>query len=59
MSEAAWYRRKAGECAQLAKDASDPRARSQLQTEEALWREIAERIEANERNRFGSDPGKY
>jgi hypothetical protein len=56
MSEAAWYRRKAGECAQLAKDASDPRARSQLQTEEALWREIAERIEANERNRFGSDP---
>jgi hypothetical protein len=56
MSEAAWYRRKAGECAQLAKDASDRRARSQLQTEEALWRDIAERIEANERNRFGSDP---
>jgi hypothetical protein len=56
MAGAEWYLRKAGECARLAREASDPRRRSEHVSEELSWRKIAERIEANERNRFRSDP---
>jgi hypothetical protein len=59
MSEAAWYWRKAGECAQMARKASDPRRRSDYETQDKLWRQIASRIEtieATERNRVVSDP---
>jgi hypothetical protein len=56
MAGAEWYLRKAGECARLAREASDPRRRSEYETEELLWRKIAAQIEANERNRFRSDP---
>jgi hypothetical protein len=56
MSGAAWYLRKADEYARLAQQASDPRRRSGYETEELRWRQIAEQIETNEKNRFGSDP---
>jgi hypothetical protein len=55
MSGATWYLRKAAECAQLARQATDPRRRCEYKNEEWRWREIAEQIEKNEKNRFGSD----
>ena len=42
--------------ARLARQASDSGRRSEYETEALRWRQIAEQIEANERNRFGSDP---
>jgi len=56
MSGAEWYFRKAADCARLARQATDPRRRAEYKTEEWRWRQIAEKIEANETNRFGSDP---
>jgi hypothetical protein len=55
MSEVSWYLRKAAECAQLARQATDPRRRCEYKNEEWRWRQIAEQIEKNEKNRFGSD----
>jgi hypothetical protein len=45
--------RKAAECAQLARQATDARRRCEYKTEEWRWRQIAEQIETNERNRLG------
>jgi hypothetical protein len=48
MHASLWYRRKADECARLAKDASEPHRRRALETQEKLWLQIADQIEANE-----------
>jgi hypothetical protein len=56
MSLAGWYLYKAGQCARLAKDATDPRKRLDFETERKLWLQIAERIEMDEVRRLGSEP---
>lgn len=55
MSMCAWYRNKADQCARLAQDATEP-DRQNYEAEAKAWRQIADQIEANERNRLGSDP---
>jgi hypothetical protein len=56
MTMAHWYHQKAKQCAQMAKDATDPRRRGDLQTEGTLWLEIAAKIEGDEVRRFGPEP---
>jgi hypothetical protein len=56
MSLAAWYRQKADQCARLAKDATEPRERSDFETERKLWLEMAEQIDTDEVRRFGPEP---
>ena len=56
MSLAAWYYHKADQCARLAKDAIEPRKRSDFKTERKLWLEIAEQIEMDEVRCFGPEP---
>jgi hypothetical protein len=56
MSLAHWYHQKAAQCAQLAKDASDPRRRADLKSERKLWLELAANIEQDELLRFGPEP---
>jgi hypothetical protein len=56
MSLAAWYYHKADQCARLAKDAIEPRKRSDFETERKLWLEIAEQIEDDEVRCFGPEP---
>ena len=56
MSMVAWYLDKASQCAQMAKDATEPYRRAVYEHEQQLWLQIAERIEENERNRLGSGP---
>ena len=48
MSLASFYLHKADQCAQMAKNARDPRTRSDLETERALWLQIAARIDIDE-----------
>jgi hypothetical protein len=55
MSLAAWYYHKADQCARLAKDAIEPRKRSDFETERKLWLQIAEQIEMDEVRWFGPD----
>jgi hypothetical protein len=40
----------------LAKDATEPRKRSDFETERKLWLQIAEQIEMDEVRRFGPEP---
>jgi hypothetical protein len=54
--DTAWYYHKADQCARLAKDAIEPRKRSDLKTERKLWLEIAEQIEMDEVRCFGPEP---
>src|SRR4029077_7366333 len=56
MSLAAWYYHKADQCARLAKDAIEPRKRSDFETERKLWLQIAEQIEMDEVGWFGPVP---
>jgi hypothetical protein len=56
MSGGAWYFNKACQCAQMAKDATEPHRRAAYEHEQQLWLQIAEQIEINQKNRFGSDP---
>jgi hypothetical protein len=49
MSQATWFWQKADECARMAKDASEADRRGNYETQAQHWRQIAERIEANER----------
>jgi hypothetical protein len=56
MSQAAWFRQKADECARQAKNASEPDRRDRYESQAEEWRLIAEQIEAGERKGFGSDP---
>jgi len=56
MSFAAWYLHKADQCARLAKDATEPRKRSDFETEIKLWLQIAEQIEMDEVRWFGPEP---
>jgi len=56
MSQAGWFWQKADECARQAENASEPDRRDDYETQAKHWRQMAERIKANERNRFGSDP---
>jgi hypothetical protein len=56
MSLAAWYHHKADQCARLAKDAIEPRKRSDFEIERKLWLEIAEQIEMDEVRWFGPEP---
>lgn len=56
MSVAAWYHQKAKQCAQLAKDAIEPRQRSDFETERKLWLQIAEKIERDETALIGTSP---
>ena len=44
MSEREWFVDKADECARLAKEAADPRLRSTLEYERALWLQIAQKV---------------
>ena len=57
MSLAHWYHQKAAQCAQLAKDASDPRRRAALKSERKLWLQLAANIEKDDLLRFGPEPG--
>jgi hypothetical protein len=54
MSGNAWFLHRADECARLAK-AADPLTRTQYEEEARVWRQIADDIAKNERDRFGSD----
>ena len=54
MSLAAWYLHKADQCARLAKDAIEPRKRSDFENERKLWLQIAEQIEMDEVRWFGT-----
>jgi hypothetical protein len=56
MSLAAWYYHKADQCARLAKDAIEPRKRSDFETERKLWLQLAEQIEMDEVRWFGPEP---
>jgi hypothetical protein len=56
MSQAAWFWQKADECARQAENATEPDRRGDYETQAQQWRQMAERIETSERNRFGSDP---
>ena len=56
MSLAAWYYHKADQCARLAKDAIEPRKRSDFEIERKLWLQIAEQIEIDEVGWFGREP---
>jgi len=56
MSQATWFWQKADECARLAKSASEPHRRDNFAARAKEWRDIAERIEKNERAKFGSAP---
>jgi hypothetical protein len=49
MSLAAWYRHKAAQCAQLAKDATDPAIGDHYKSEQRAWRRLAAQIESDER----------
>jgi hypothetical protein len=53
MPQQDWYRRKADECARMAKDASDPATREHYEHDERLWRQIADHIVKTERDQFG------
>jgi hypothetical protein len=55
MSLAAWYYHKADQCAR-AKDAIEPRKRSDFETERKLWLQIADQIEMDEVRWFGPEP---
>jgi hypothetical protein len=55
MSQAAWFRQKADECARLAKNASELDRRDRYESQAEQWRLIAEQVEAGERIGFGSD----
>jgi hypothetical protein len=48
MSVASWYHLKADHCALMAKDAINPRERSDFETEGKLWLQIAEKLERKE-----------
>jgi hypothetical protein len=48
MHDSLWYRRRADECARLAKDASEPHRRRAHEIQEKLWLGIADQIDANE-----------
>jgi hypothetical protein len=50
------YYHKADQCARLAKDAIEPRKRSDFETERELWLQIAEQIEMDEVRWFGPEP---
>jgi hypothetical protein len=56
MSKATWFWRKADECGRMAKDASKADRRDHHEAQAKVWRELAERVEANDKNVFGSDP---
>jgi hypothetical protein len=56
MSLDAWYYHKADQCARLAKDAIEPRKRSDFETERKLWLQLAEQIEMDEVRWFGPEP---
>jgi hypothetical protein len=53
MSLAAWYLQKADQCARLAKDATNSRKRSDLETEGKLWLQMAGQIDKDEVRWFG------
>jgi len=53
MSLAHWYHQKAAQCAQLAKEASDPRQRAALKSERKTWLEFAGELEQDDLLRFG------
>jgi hypothetical protein len=53
MSQAAWFRQKADECARQAENASELNRRGDYAMQAEHWRQMAERIEANDRNRLG------
>jgi hypothetical protein len=55
MSGNAWYLHRADECTRFAKDAGDPIMRAQYEDEARVWRQIADDVAKNERDRFGSD----
>ena len=55
MSLAVWYYHKADQCARLAKDAIEPRKRSDFENERKLWLQIAEQIEMDEVRWFGPE----
>jgi len=56
MSLVAWYYHKASQCARMAKDAIEPRNRSDFEIERELWLQIAKQIEAEDARRFGPEP---
>jgi hypothetical protein len=55
MSKATWFWRKADECGRMAKDASKA-DRDHYEAQAKVWRQLAEQVEANDKNVFGSDP---
>ena len=49
LMSAEWYHHKAEQCARLAKETTEPRKRTDLETERKLWLEIAADLEKDER----------
>ena len=56
MSKATWFWRKADECGRKAKDASKADRRDHYEAQAKVWRQLAEQVEANDKNVFGSAP---
>jgi hypothetical protein len=56
MSKATWFWHKADECGRKAKDATNADRRDRYETQAKVWRQLAEQVEANDKNVFGSDP---
>jgi hypothetical protein len=56
MSMTDWYHYKVEHCARIAKDATDPRSRADLESERGLWLEIASQIEPDDELRLGPEP---
>jgi 3-deoxy-D-arabino-heptulosonate 7-phosphate (DAHP) synthase len=47
---------KQGECGRKAKDASKTDRRDHYEAQAEVWRQLAEQVEANDKNVFGSEP---
>ena len=56
MSKATWFWRKADECGRKAKDVSKADRQDHYEAQAKVWRQLAEQVEANDKNVFGSDP---
>ena len=56
MSLAAWYHHKAHQCAQMAKDAIDPKQRAAYEHEHKLWLQIADGIDREDGKQFAPEP---
>jgi hypothetical protein len=56
MSLAGWYLHKADQCAQMAKEATEPRRRADYEKEQKVWVQLAKEIELEKEIQLKSKP---